>query len=83
MKMPHNFSEITELALMLQNSNIKEIEQLAKGYLELEAAYGELRQQLIHQTSELVMRRHESLFKKLAENEAKEKTNERTDDSKS
>lgn len=78
--MPPISSEIADLALILKNSNIEEVSKLANGYLELEAAYGKLRQTVVQQASELVMRRHESVFKRLAEAEKKEK-DERSDDS--
>lgn len=70
-----------ELALMLQNSNIPEVKDLALSYLKLEAEYGELRQKHIRVTSELIMRTNETLLKRLANNDAViSKTTSRTDD---
>lgn len=64
-----DFSQLAELALGLQNSNVPEVSELAKGFLQLEAAYGELRQNYMRQTAELIMRRHDKLLKRLAESD--------------
>lgn len=58
-----------ELAEGLQNSNYPEVANLAKAYLALEVAYEELKHAYVKTTSELVMIRHEKLFKRLAEND--------------
>lgn len=59
--------ELVELATGLQNSNIKEIADLAKGYLTLAANYEEIQHKYVMACSESIMAKHEKLFKKLAE----------------
>lgn len=63
-----------ELARGLKNSNISEVSELAQGYLKLAekfdsllTSYEELKHAYTKTTAELVMVRHERLFKRLAE----------------
>lgn len=65
MKTPPDFSKPLELALMLQNSNVVEVAEVCKGFLALEAAYGELRHAYIRQSAELIMRTNTKLLDKL------------------
>lgn len=58
-----------ELALKLKDSDAPEVQELALAYLDLEAMYGQLKQQVTRQAAELVMRRHEKLFKNLAKHD--------------
>jgi hypothetical protein len=57
-----------ELARGLQHSNIKEISDLAKGYLKLAEKFDEIQEKYLTVVTENVMIRHDALFKKLAEN---------------
>lgn len=67
-------TDYMELARILKNSNVPEVSELAQGYLMLAEkfdslliSYEELKHAYIKQTGELVMVRHERLFKRLAE----------------
>lgn len=71
-----DLSKPTELALMLQHSNVPEVSDLAKGFLALEASYGELRQAYLRVNAELIMRRHSKLLEKLKDSEDVEKEEE-------
>lgn len=61
--------DMAQLALKLKDSDSPEVKELAQGYLELEAAYGELKQRYVRQSTEIVMRRNESLLKKLVKHD--------------
>lgn len=56
-----------ELAEGLQNSNIEEVAQVSKGLLALKASYDELLHKYTKQTTEIVIKKHAGLLKRLAE----------------
>lgn len=59
--------EMIELATGLQHSNIPEISNLAKAYLELNTQYESVSNRLIEVVSQDVISRHEGLLKRLAD----------------
>lgn len=59
----------TDLALALKDSEDKDVAELAQQFLLLEAMYGELKQNFMRQTAELIMRRNDKMFRELAEKE--------------
>lgn len=61
--------EMHEMAEGFTHGNIREIVELAKAYLALEASYEELKYKYIKATSENVMKTHHDPFKKLADTE--------------
>ncbi len=56
-----------ELAEGLQHSNEPSVSELAKAFLALEKAYGDLMSRYLKACADNVMIRHEKTFKKLAE----------------
>ncbi len=62
----NDLKEAEELAHMFKNGNIKEIAQLAEGFLKLKAQYDVLEDRLFKMSSDKVMEDHSELFRKLA-----------------
>lgn len=60
-------TDYMDLARGLQNSNVKEVSDLAKGYLKLAEMFDDLQGKYVKACAESVMVKHEKLFKKLAE----------------
>lgn len=59
--------EMIELAAGLQHSNIPEISNLAKAYLELNTQYESVSSRLFEMVSEQVMDKHAKLLQRLAD----------------
>ncbi len=60
------------IARGLQHSNVKEVAELAQGYLKLAERFDDLMNRHVRAMGEIVLTKHERLFKKLAEHESKE-----------
>lgn len=59
--------DMITLAKGLQNSNIKEVAELAKAYMGLAESYKELRHAYVKSTSDKIMRDHAKTFQALAD----------------